>query len=129
MAEKKTSSRFCIQFNDKDSHHLQVMEILNAQGRHKAQYIAAAVLHYINCRETPAAPQDDAALRQAVESMVVEFLKKQNTFPEVQNHPVEDKIPKKVRQSSEIGMDNSELDANTMDAIRDSITAFRNMGG
>lgn len=75
MAEKKCASRFCIKFNEHDSRHLQVIEILEAQGRHKAQYVANAVLHYINCNNTPAVPQDDAVLRQAVEAMVAEYIK------------------------------------------------------
>lgn len=52
------------------------MNILNAQGRHKAQFIAAAVLHYINCGEAPAIPLDDARLRQTVEAVVLKVLEK-----------------------------------------------------
>ena len=74
MAEKKSASRFCIQFNEQDAHHQQVMDILNAQGRHKAQFIATAILHYIHCGETPNIPQDDTRLRQTVESIVQEVL-------------------------------------------------------
>lgn len=129
MAEKKSSSRFCIQFNEHDSRHLQVIEILNAQGRHKAQYIANAILHYINCNHTPAIPQDDAVLRHAVEAMVVEILAKRSRSSEAGQEPITDTAPKrKIRQSSDIGVDNTGLDAATIDAINDSLAAFRGMG-
>ena len=128
MAEKKSSARFSIQFNEHDSRHLQVMAILNAQGRHKAQYIANAILHYINCNNTPAIPQDDAALRQAVEAMVAEILTKRDHPLHAGQEPASgtDAAPKrKIRQSSDIGLDHTALDAATIDAINDSLAAFR----
>ncbi len=46
MIDKKSANRFTIQFNSRDSTHQQVIEILNLQGRKKAQYIVNAILSY-----------------------------------------------------------------------------------
>lgn len=46
MGDKKASNRFTIQFNASDAKHLKVMDILNIQGRKKAQYIAEAVIAF-----------------------------------------------------------------------------------
>ena len=57
MGEKKTESKFTIQFGTADPAHIQVAGILNRLGRYrKAQYIVDAVLHYEGCgraREFP----------------------------------------------------------------------------
>ena len=49
MAEKKNPGRVTIQFNPGDPKQLSVSELLEQQGRHKAQFITNAVLHYIHC--------------------------------------------------------------------------------
>lgn len=129
MAEKKSISRFCIQFNEHDIHHQQVMNILNAQGRHKAQFIAAAVLHYINCGEAPAIPLDDARLRQTVEAVVLEVLEKRGgTSAKQLTLPAADRPPRKIRHTSEISTNIEKLDEETLATIQDSLAAFRSIG-
>ena len=74
MGEKKDAFRFTVQFNAGDPSHQQVAAILNEQGRRKAQFLVNAVIHYINCPESPesaAAPKID---RQTVEQLVREIL-------------------------------------------------------
>ena len=53
MAEKKTPGRFTLQFNMRDPQQRSAADIINNQGRAKAQFITSAVLHYIHCPETP----------------------------------------------------------------------------
>ena len=53
MEGKKTPGRFTLQLNMKDPQQRAAAELLNQQGRAKAQFVANAVLHYINCPETP----------------------------------------------------------------------------
>lgn len=66
MAEKKERERFSIKFNSKDKSHRIVIELLEEQPpRCKAQFIVNAVLHYINCPETP-----DISLAQSVDKEV-----------------------------------------------------------
>lgn len=46
MTAKRTPGRFTIQFNMNDPMHLMASEILEKQGRHKAQYITNAISFY-----------------------------------------------------------------------------------
>ncbi|MFR1433916.1 MAG: hypothetical protein ACLSS9_01495 [Acutalibacteraceae bacterium] len=53
-ADKKHSARFCLQFDPDDAQQQQVIQMLNSLGRgEKSAFIAKAILHYINCSETP----------------------------------------------------------------------------
>ena len=53
MAQKNNPMRFTVQFSPGDPCHQQTVDILNQQGRRKAQFIVNAVMHYINCSEIP----------------------------------------------------------------------------
>ena len=51
---KKDIYKFTIQFSGGDPQHQQVAEILNQQGRRKAQFLVNTVLHYIHARYSSA---------------------------------------------------------------------------
>ncbi len=53
MLEKKDPGKFTVRFNIADPQQRQVIELLNQQGRYKAQFLTSAVLHYVHCSETP----------------------------------------------------------------------------
>ena len=53
MAEKKDPGKFTVRFNIADPQQRTVIELLNQQGRYKAQFLTSAILHYIHCSETP----------------------------------------------------------------------------
>ena len=53
MEKKKQPGRFTLQFNMEDPQQKTVSELLEQQGRHKAQFITSAVLQYMQ----PAVPQ------------------------------------------------------------------------
>ena len=128
MAEKKSASRFCIQFNEQDAHHQQVVEILNGQGHHKAKFIATAIFHYIHCGETPNIAQDDTRLRQAVESIVQEVLERRDGISKKQPSLPASEVPlRKIRRSTGISTNMENLDGETLSAIRDSLSAFRSL--
>ena len=74
MGEKKDAFRFTVQFNAGDPSHQQVAAILNEQGRRKAQFLVNAVIHYINCPESPEATAAPKIDRQTVERLVREIL-------------------------------------------------------
>lgn len=74
MGEKKDTFRFTVQFNAGDPGHRQTAAILNEQGRRKAQFLVNAVLHYINCPESPEAAAPSPLDRQEVERLVREIL-------------------------------------------------------
>lgn len=46
---KKNPLRFCVKFSEHVPNHLLVAEILNEKSHDKAQFIAEAILHYVNC--------------------------------------------------------------------------------
>ena len=53
---------------------IQATNILNEQGRRKAQFLVNAVIHYINCPESPEAAAAPKIDRQTVEQLVREIL-------------------------------------------------------
>lgn len=86
MGEKKYPGRFTVQFNLGDPQQERVSEILEHQGRRKARFISTAILHYINCKETPEVtlpPVPDAA---EIEKIVLAILKKHTS--EDYTHPM-----------------------------------------
>lgn len=78
MADKKNPGRFTIQFNHGDPKQQSVAELLEQQGRHKAQFITNAVLHYINCPETPETCPPQTMDKALLEKLVLEILERQS---------------------------------------------------
>lgn len=118
MGEKKKPGRFTLQFNLEDPQQRTVSELLEQQGRHKAQFITSAVLLYIQCpkpqdcgRETPA--MDEAAM----ERMLLSILEKHPKFVA----PVSDEPP--VSTAKGPWEDSVEDDA--LKAISDTLAAFQ----
>lgn len=68
MGEKKKPGRFTLQFNLEDPQQRTVSELLERQGRHKAQFITSAVLLYVQCQEQPAT--DEASLERMLFSIL-----------------------------------------------------------
>lgn len=81
MTDKKDPGKFTIRFNICDPQHKAVIDLLNRQGRSKAQFLVSAVLHYINCKETPEVsvpvPIPDQA---ALEEMILAILTKNQSY-------------------------------------------------
>ena len=51
--EKKDPGKFTVRFNMADPQQKAVIDLLNQQGRYKAQFLTSAILHYVHCLETP----------------------------------------------------------------------------
>ena len=75
---KKRPGRFTIQFNLCDPKQKAVSDLLDQQGRSKAQFLTSAVLHYLNCPETPECRAPLSTDRETLEKLVLEILA-QNT--------------------------------------------------
>lgn len=124
MPEKRIPYRFTIGFSPGDPAHQAVADLLNQQGRRKAQFLVNAVLHYIHCSETPEITEVQTHPAQVdlngITEQVVSILKKQGYFKEV--------VPalggEQGQGSLELPTD-SLLDAAGMAAISDSLAAFR----
>lgn len=74
MADKKDPGKFTVRFNVCDPQHRAVIDLLNQQGRNKAQFLANAVLHYINCTETPEVRSATIPDKEALEKLILGVL-------------------------------------------------------
>lgn len=123
MGEKKDAFRFTVQFNAGDPSHQQVAAILNEQGRRKAQFLVNAVIHYINCPESPEAAAAPKIDRQAVEQLVREILEatpatEGNTSGDIPPVTASESIP--FDAAAMLGEDGFHSLLNSLAAIQDS---------
>lgn len=124
MADKKSPGRFTLNFNVEDPKQLAVVNILNRQGRTKAQFITEAILHYMNCPESPAVdippPQmDEERIKQIVRSLLQE---QASPRPQV-SPPVTPVLAEGAPTSIDIAGD-SPFDENQLAAIAKTMAAF-----
>lgn len=122
MSQKKDVGKFTIQFNPVDPCHQRVIELLNSQGRRKAQFIANAITHYIHCSQTPDIPQD---ISYDIKDMVVEAVNQymRNKEKDEQNR---DSIKTKTESgSTSIVYDDMPFDENDIKAIAETMSIFK----
>lgn len=127
MADKKDPGKFTVRFNIHDPQHQTVVALLNQQGRNKAQFLASAVLHYINCKETPnlqVLPVDPETL----EKIIVSILEKRDKQKRGGGVPqrTEKISPAEVPQAKEES-ENWFGSAGEVSAILDSLKMFDNL--
>ena len=122
---KKDIYKFTIQFSSGDPQHQQVAEILNRQGRRKAQFLVNTVLHYIHCSETPDIPQQPPVNTDAIETIVRRIIEEYSEKPTRQD--VRKTPEKKTVKSEEIAFDDAAelLGEDGIAAVRNSIASFR----
>lgn len=122
---KKDIYKFTIQFSSGDPQHQQVAEILNRQGRRKAQFLVNTVLHYIHCTETPDIPQQPPINTDAIETIVRRIMEEYAPKPIRQD--ARQTPEKKTVKSEEIAFDDAAelLGEDGMAAVRNTIASFR----
>ena len=122
---KKDIYKFTIQFSSGDPQHQQVAEILNRQGRRKAQFLVNTVLHYIHCSETPDIPQQPPVNTDAIETIVRRSIEEYSEKPTRQD--VRKTPEKKTVKSEEIAFDDAAelLGEDGIAAVRNTIASFR----
>lgn len=126
MAEKKDPGKFTLGLNMADPSHRQVIDILNQQGRRKAQFIVNAILHYLHCPETPEIPQPAPVDSHVIEEIVLRILKQQTSaFPEPDITPEQKKPPQKSESLHTEGME-ALLGKDGLSTIANTLAAFRN---
>ena len=132
MGGKKDRERFSIKFNENDPAHDAVIRLLEKQGpRSKAQFLVNAVLHYINCPETPDIAIPQTVDRAAIEEIVAEILAGKEDIR--QNSSMSDTgrehmaERRTVRPKKEMGREEprEEIDQATFALIADTMSAFR----
>ena len=130
MADKKDPGKFTVRFNIHDPQHQTVVALLNQQGRNKAQFLASAVLYYINCKETPN-PQAPPINPETLEKIIVSILEKRDKQKRGGD------VPQKIEKACEAShaeapeaRDESENwfgSAGDVSAILDSLKMFDNL--
>lgn len=134
MSRKKNRERFSIKFNENDPAHDTVIRLLEKQGPHrKAQFIVNAVLHYINCRETPDILSPQAIDRESIEEIIKEILdRKENEHPDQSGladagaEMLEKQISVGQKSKRSVEDAQKEVDQATLALIADTMSAFRN---
>lgn len=125
MPEKKEQNKFTIQFNPADPAHRQVIDILNQQGRRKAQFLVNAVQHYLHCPETPDIPQAAPLDARSIEDIVRRILKEQNKPVPAIQEAVKEYISHPKIESIHYDEAAEMLGEDGLAAIANTITAFR----
>lgn len=77
--EKKDPGKFTVRFNMTDPQQKAVIDLLNQQGRYKAQLLTSAILHYVHCPETPDIRSAAAVDSTEIERIVRHVLAQQQT--------------------------------------------------
>ena len=81
MGEKKHPGRFTLHFNLEDPQQRTVSDLLEQQGRHKAQFITSAVLLYIQCPKPHGSDKGLPAIDEAaLEQMMLTIIEKHPQF-------------------------------------------------
>lgn len=122
---KKDPNKFTILFCDADPLHQQVIEILNLQGRRKAQFIVNAIQHYLHCSETPDIPQPAPVDTAAIETIVRRIMEEQSSrqMPsEVKQEPVRRSVKS---EQIDFGDAADLLGEEGVTAIRNTMANFR----
>lgn len=121
---KKNPYRFNLQFDRNDPNHQEVVEILTAEGRRRAQFVVNAILHYKYCENSTniGIDQNKLLLRrieEVVKTTVEDSLKK------VQLKTVQTPEQKKpLRRSAEISMEDIEIDGKDAESVMRSLGSF-----
>lgn len=124
--EKKDPGKFTVRFNIADPQQRTVIELLNQQGRYKAQFLTSAILHYIHCSETPDIQGIPAVGSEEIERIVRNVLaQQQNAPPQEPAQEAEAAVtPWETQAIHSPGSDGSSEDADR-DAIFRTLDAFR----
>jgi len=118
MGEKKKPGRFTLQFNLDDPQQQTVSELLEQQGRHKAQFITSAVLLYIQSPKPQGGGGESPVIDEAaMERMLLSILEKHPKFVA----PVSDEPP----ASTAKGPWEDSVEDDALKAISDTLAAFQ----
>lgn len=124
MAGKKSPGRFTLSFNVEDPKQMAAVSILNRQGRTKAQFITDAILHYMNCPESPAIELPPPQMDEERIKQIVRQLLKEQTPPGPQvSIPVTPAPAEGTPASVDIAGD-TPFDENQLAAIAKTMAAF-----
>lgn len=117
MAEKKDPGKFTVRFNAADPQQRTVIDLLNRQGRYKAQFLTSAILHYVHCSDTPDIYGTMAVDSGEIERIVRSVLAKQQTVSAPRKEIKPAAVPRETPKSQSEDGDK--------DAVFRTLEAFR----
>lgn len=121
MNEKKAPGRFTIQFNMDDPQQRVIAELLEKQGRRKAQFLTNAVLCYMEKTQIRNGLPSEIS-EAALERMILSVIKKHSQSASTQQ--ADTSTPKKNSFSSE---PEANVDSEkAIQAIANTLAAFQN---
>ncbi len=122
---KKDLYKFTIQFSKGDPLHQQTADILNRQGRRKAQFLVNAVMHYLHCSETPDIPQPVPIDVDAIETIIRRIMEEQ--ADKTEPVAVKQDTSKRTVKSEQIALSDAAdvLGEDGIAAIRNTMASFR----
>lgn len=125
--DKKDEYRFTIQFSPTDPRHQQVADILNRQGRRKAQYLVNAVLCYESKTESATQGQPSSLNYQAIKTIVNQILSEKLITEQEQVMKPSALSEIKSSKSEELTFEDVDLEIehDSLSVIADSIAEFR----
>lgn len=114
---KKDVSRFCIKFNMQDPKHMEVMNLLNQQGRGKAQYIADAIQYY----------NHETTSREEILLEKMEQIMRRVMEEHLSDRPARPRgIPRTLPKAENISLpERDEVDVQQREAVQDIMSSFR----
>ena len=129
VADKMQPGRFTIRFNMNDPQQQAAVEILNRMGRQKAQFIAQALAHYMDCKCHPQVENKAAWDERVLEQAIISILSRHPEFiPSEQGEEtteVQDAL--QVEQAEEPpSSQNSSMTKESLSAINKTLSAFCN---
>ena len=96
MFEKKDPGKFTVRFNPEDPQQRAVIDLLNKQGRYKAQFLTSAILHYVHCSKTPdtrSVPVMDGGEIERIVRNILAEQQKAEPSQEIEKKTMEETIP------------------------------------
>lgn len=125
MSEKKKPGRFTLQFNMEDPQQRMASELLEQQGRHKAQFIATAVLSYIQCPPQGHGGDPPAIDEATLERMLLAIIEKHPRFAGTapSEPPGAEKPPEAAKPAK--GPWETPMGDEALKAISDTLAAFQ----
>lgn len=124
MTDKKDPGKFTVRFNAADPQQRVVIDLLNQQGRYKAQFLSNAVLHYIHCPETPDIYTAPTVDNSDIVSIVKSILAEQQTAAQTEAILPAAPIPEKSPKQPGLNQDGLMGDADKA-AVLKTLQAFR----
>lgn len=125
MGDKKKPGRFTLQFNQEDPQQRMVSELLEQQGRHKAQFITSAILSYIQCPSQGHDGGPPAIDEAALERMLLSIMEKNPRFAAAVSDELPNAEEPPAKAASATRPWEHAMDDDTLRAINDTLAAFQ----